>query len=394
MIHNKTMETEEGHDITIRCEVKGNPTPTITWQRKGGSKLPATANLTDNHKTLQIANAKIADSGEYVCEAVNSLNMSRSATTVKVTRKLAFAYRQRGTLTANEKNSIALTCLYQDGLPPVSAIWTKDGVKINANKKTSFSMKNQVLELTDLEMGNAGNYTCIIKSQVYQIQNTVRLIVRFLPSTCDRIRKSGQLKSGQYQIYPSGDQSHTMLVYCDMDSKPGEGIALYKTCSDVRKSGQLKSGQYHIYPTGDPSQSAQVYCDMNSKPGEGITVISHDNEARTLVYGFSAPIHEKIFKYEMTNQQIKALKQNSKSCEQHVKLECRGPMNIYETRLLSSSGARIRALRMFRDNCSSDRFPIGRCENFEQRRDLPIVKLENHLVLEDFAYTIGKLKCY
>ena len=348
MIQNKTIATEEGHNITIRCEVKGNPAPTITWKKKGSNKLPIRISFTDNNKVLQTVNAKLEDSGEYICEAVNSLNTSRSATTVKVTRKLAFAYRQRGTLTANEKNNITLTCMYKDGLSPVSAMWTKDGLKINANKKTRFSINNQVMELRDLEMGHAGNYKCIIKSQVSQIQNTVRLTVRFLLPTCDRIRKSGQ----------------------------------------------LKSGQYHINPTGDPSESAQVYCDMNSKPGEGITVISHDNEATTMVNGYSSPRYEKIFKYEMTNQQIKALKQNSKSCEQYVKIESRSHMVFYQMRLVSSSGEEMRAMRKIRDNCSSDRFHIGFCKNFEEKKDIPILKLEAHLIFEDFAYKIGKLKCY
>ena len=344
---------------------------------------------------------------------------------MSVSRRLAFAYRQRGTVTANEKNSITLNCLHIHGVSPIITVWTKDGVKINADKKKRFSLSNQVIELRDLGMEDAGNYECIVKSQVSQIQNTVRLVVRFLPATCDRIRKSGQLKSGQYQIYPTGNLSESANVYCDMDSKPGEGITYFKTCSDMRKSGRLKSGQYQIYPMGDPSKSVQVHCDMDSKPGEGITVISHDSEARTRVpKGNGQAEYKKTIIYGVTKPYIKAVIKNSKKCKQFIKFECHGSWlsaigSGYDpsTWWVSAAGQKMTnwggvnhttqgCACSLTNSCASG-YDCNCNENDEVWREdsgyldekefLPVKELvsgDTDDSGEDAYYTLGKLQCY
>ena len=417
-MQQRRTDSEEGHNITIRCEVKGNPEPIITWQKNGGSKLPKTARLTDDNQTLQIANVKLEDSGEYICKAVNNLATSRSAAKVRVTRRLSFTYRQKGTLTADEKNSITLTCLYKDGLSPVSTIWTKDGVKINANKKTRFSTNNQVMELRDLGMEDVGSYKCIIKSHVSQIQNTVNLIVRKLhPNNCSEVRQSGFLQSRFYVIFPKGSPSKPMQVYCDMNSKPGEGITQFKTCSDIRKAGHLKSGSHQINPTGDSSQPMQVYCDMDSKPGEGLTVISHDSEARSRLQGVNIGSYKKSIRYQLTQPQIQAIIQNSKKCVQFIKFECfESDLSGY-TWWVSAKGQRMKnwggaghtvngcACSLTNScaggktcNCNkNDR--VWRVDSgyLDEKEFLPVKELwfgdldDPH---EDSYYTLGKLKCY
>ena len=346
---------------------------------------------------------------------------------MSVIKRLAFAYRQSGTVTANEKNSVTLNCLHIHGVPPIITVWAKDGVKINADKKKRFSLSNQVIELRDLGMEDAGNYGCIVKSQVSQIQNTVRLVVRFLPATCDRIRKSGQLKSGQYHIYPTGDQSHTMRVYCDMDSKPGEGVTVvFKTCSDIRKYGQLKSGQYQIYPMGDPSTSLQVYCDMDSKPGEGITVISHDSEARTRVpKGNGKATYKKTIIYGVTNSYIKAIIKNSRECKQFIKFECHGSWltaidsGTYNpsTWWVSAAGQKMKnwgGVSHTKEGCAcsltnscAGGYVCNCNENdltwredsgyLDEKEFLPVKELvsgDTDDSGEDAYYTVGKLQCY
>ena len=371
-MQQRKTETEEGHNIIIRCEVKGNPEPIITWQKKGDIKLPKTARLTDNNKTLQIANVKLADSGEYICMAVNNLATSRSAAKVRVTRRLSFTYMQKGTLTADEKNSITLTCMYKDGLSPVSTIWTKDGVKINADKKRRFSTNNQVMELRDLGMEDVGNYKCIIKSHVSQIQNTVNLIVR--------------------KLHPNN-------------------------CSEVRQSGFLQSRFYVIFPKGSPSQPMKVYCDMDSKPGEGVTVISHDSEDRTRLQGVSPASYKKSIRYQLTQPQIQAIVQNSRKCVQFIKFECFESDLSGNTWWVSAKGQRMKnwggaghkvngCACSLTNSCAGGRTcncnkndRVWRADGgyLDEKEFLPVKELwfgdldQSH---EDSYYTLGKLKCY
>ena len=69
--------------------------------------------------------------------------------------------------------------------------------------------------------------------------------------------------------------------------------------------------------------SAMVFCDMTSKNGIGVTVIGHDSESRTLVYGYESPgSYRRKINYTISMQQIVAIINQSKKCEQFIKYEC------------------------------------------------------------------------
>ncbi|XP_021372225.1 cell adhesion molecule 2-like isoform X2 [Mizuhopecten yessoensis] len=56
----------EGTTLTLTCAAEGNPTPTYVW-RLNGTQVGTSAEL-------QLTNIKIAQSGDYVCEATNNFN--------------------------------------------------------------------------------------------------------------------------------------------------------------------------------------------------------------------------------------------------------------------------------------------------------------------------------
>lgn len=56
-------EYYEGDRIELECRVRGNPTPTIRWQRGSNRPLPLSAENIDT--LLIIESARIEDSGEY-----------------------------------------------------------------------------------------------------------------------------------------------------------------------------------------------------------------------------------------------------------------------------------------------------------------------------------------
>ena len=66
-----------------------------------------------------------------------------------------------------------------------------------------------------------------------------------------------------------------------------------RSCADFKNSDpKASSGRYVIDPDGEKGLSPfTVYCDMNDKNGVGVTVISHDNEDRTLVMKIQAATH-------------------------------------------------------------------------------------------------------
>ena len=70
----------EGDNVTLSCNASGNPVPTITWTRNGSllnSSVPRISLGVESRK-LTITSINRADSGEYRCEADNSVGNDTS----------------------------------------------------------------------------------------------------------------------------------------------------------------------------------------------------------------------------------------------------------------------------------------------------------------------------
>ncbi|XP_028416579.1 neurexin-4-like [Dendronephthya gigantea] len=64
---------------------------------------------------------------------------------------------------------------------------------------------------------------------------------------------------------------------------------------------------------------------MTSKSGVGVTVIGHDSESRTIVNGYDPPgSYKRNIEYDISMEQIVAIINQSKNCEQFIKYECYG----------------------------------------------------------------------
>ena len=80
--HSLNVTEPEGGNLTLSCNVTGNPTPTISWfingfsvdQRINNSRI----RFSGNQKHLTITNLSRKDSGKYRCRANNILGNATS----------------------------------------------------------------------------------------------------------------------------------------------------------------------------------------------------------------------------------------------------------------------------------------------------------------------------
>ena len=77
--HPQNKTRIEGDNVTLSCDVDGNPVPTISWTR-GGSPVDTSARIsfTADEKQLTITNVSRTDSGEYRCVASNMVGNDTS----------------------------------------------------------------------------------------------------------------------------------------------------------------------------------------------------------------------------------------------------------------------------------------------------------------------------
>jgi len=84
--HPQNKTRIEGDNVTLSCNVDGQPVPIISWNRNGYPvNISGRVSISDDKKQLTITNVKRTDNGNYRCVANNSLgNSTSNAATLNV----------------------------------------------------------------------------------------------------------------------------------------------------------------------------------------------------------------------------------------------------------------------------------------------------------------------
>ena len=86
----KNTDAVVNETVELQCQGRGDPTPTIRWQKNGQD-----INFANNPRyfqkdtgSLQISTSQKSDSGKYVCVATNTQGSVRANATLRVLSKL------------------------------------------------------------------------------------------------------------------------------------------------------------------------------------------------------------------------------------------------------------------------------------------------------------------
>ena len=78
---NKTIDVEEGVNVTLHCDAIGDPTPGVLWVKDDKTLQNGTST-----STLQIPRIELRDAGTYVCTAANQAGSAWYSIQVRVVR--------------------------------------------------------------------------------------------------------------------------------------------------------------------------------------------------------------------------------------------------------------------------------------------------------------------
>ena len=231
----KTKLAEEKQNVTIACNVTGQPQPDIKWSKSGGT-MPKSRNGVKNG-VLTIYNVAGTDRGTYVCKAKNILGFASDTTLLVVFSPLRFKMNIPQEVTPYMFGStVRLPCVAESDLK-TTITWSKNGK--SSLPVDAIVLQNNTLVLENFRKSHEGSYSCRANNAVTTIEAEVKInSPATAPASCSVIRKYVSSVSGNYVIDPDGEG----------------GLAPFT-----------------------------VFCDMTDKNGVGVTVISHDSERRTKV---------------------------------------------------------------------------------------------------------------
>ncbi|GBP85803.1 Down syndrome cell adhesion molecule-like protein Dscam2 [Eumeta japonica] len=177
-----------GGSLTIICEARGHPPPTIYWSRISGSSESSLGSVTDpvvlRNGSLRVEAARADHSGRYVCRADNGVSPP-------LTKQLTFHVNEparfdapSANVTARLGEAVRLACEAR-GDPPLATAWSHSGRALpNSDYRMSISETRSAeglrseLVIERADRRDSGTYRCQASNPYGKSDHFVHLAVQ------------------------------------------------------------------------------------------------------------------------------------------------------------------------------------------------------------------------
>ena len=151
------IETVEGRNVTVMCNVTGNPKPNrIIWKRSDG--ILSSARTITREGNLTILNITTKDNGFYVCTATNPWGTKSSSVLLRVYSALKFVIKPPSNVTVRAHKAVDLRCSASSDLKP-TILWMYDGT-FSLPSGASVDSLNALIILS-ANISHSGTYTAM-----------------------------------------------------------------------------------------------------------------------------------------------------------------------------------------------------------------------------------------
>ncbi|OAF67817.1 Neuroplastin [Intoshia linei] len=178
-----------GESAILNCKVRGNPTPTIFWQKNDSDELMLLHKnygrlYIDSEGSLHIKNIQINDAGMYTCRAMSMMgSVAKSSTiTVKQLHKMIpppIIDQLPQDQTLPTKSTAIMHCKIRssDGDENLKVEWYKNGDLINFFNSRLIKLDLNSFKIMNLEKSDTGKYVCRATLNDKMVQATATLNV-------------------------------------------------------------------------------------------------------------------------------------------------------------------------------------------------------------------------
>ncbi|XP_067557563.1 netrin receptor DCC-like [Pseudorca crassidens] len=186
-----------GDTVLLKCEVIGEPMPTIHWQKNQEDLTPIPGDsrvVVLPSGALQISRLQLGDIGIYRCLARNPAS-SRTGNEAEVRilsdpglhRQLYFLQRPSNVVAIEGKDAILECCV--SGYPPPSFTWLRGEEVIQLRSRKYSLLGGSNLLISNVTDDDSGTYTCVVTYKNENISASAELTVLGQPSVTVAVTK-------------------------------------------------------------------------------------------------------------------------------------------------------------------------------------------------------------
>uniref|UniRef100_A0A3B4XL25 Hemicentin-1-like n=1 Tax=Seriola lalandi dorsalis TaxID=1841481 RepID=A0A3B4XL25_SERLL len=246
----------QGSLVTLTCEARGVPPPTLTWM-KDSQPLSLHRNLLlDGQETrLQLPDVAPSDAGLYSCVASNQAGSSTKSFNLTVLVVVSLNSPEELTIAANSPLELECSAV---GVPPPTLSWLKDGRPLEGTDIVQ--QDGHFVRISKIQVEDAGLYTCLASSPAGEDGKNHWVRVQVPPTL---------LGSGDARTLTVPVNGHLTLE-CLADSDPPPNIEWYKDEAKLQPGGRIQrlaGGQYLEIQEVRPEDSGQYSCVVTNMAG-------------------------------------------------------------------------------------------------------------------------------
>ncbi|XP_030135337.4 hemicentin-1 [Taeniopygia guttata] len=164
-----------GGNAMLNCEVRGDPPPTIQWNRKG-------VGVQISNRIRQLVNGSLAiygtvneDAGDYKCVATNDVGVVERSLTLTLQSPPVITVEPVGTVL--EAGATAVLDCQAGGEPPPAISWSRQGQPVLGDDRVTL-LPNGSLRIAPLHREDTAEYECVARNLLGSVLVTVPLTVQ------------------------------------------------------------------------------------------------------------------------------------------------------------------------------------------------------------------------
>ncbi|KAJ0065491.1 hypothetical protein NL108_012446 [Boleophthalmus pectinirostris] len=248
--------------VTLECEVRGVPLPSITWYRNQEAILShRQAQYLERGQYLKIPRAQASDAGLYICRVTSVAGTAEKTYKLDVYMPPTI---EGGVDGPTERRVVLSKALVLEceagGHPPPSLTWLKDGVPLQHSDALRVLENGRKIQIESVSVSDSGRYVCVATSIAgeKEIKYDVKVLVPPFIDSGDSVTDTVIINS-------------PLELECQATGTPPPTITWYKDGTPVRQGEGLRvtaSGRRLVVSRAQVSDTARFQCVATNEAGD------------------------------------------------------------------------------------------------------------------------------